>query len=369
MTTTTTVTVTEAEPVPEPAERPASSRRARLFRWMTQVQFAIYTFLLLGLLVIAYLWPRMFVVIPPGSAGVMYRTVAGGTVTDRTWSEGLHVIPPWDKMYTYNLRLQRTELHFPVLSDEGLELGVKLVVEYRPAPDMLGFLHKDIGEDYFRDLIQPEIIAHIRKIFGSRPAHEIYASVRDLLQELDQFSLIGKLDKDGDALASKPYVFVQALKLTQIELPKLVEDAIDEKYHQEQLMLAYRYRLEREEKEAERKRTEAAGIRDFNLIAGKVSPDMLRWRGIDAALDLAKSNNSQVIVFGSGGTASGPNLQLNLADAAGVTSGTEPPANPATPTPDANKPPLALTPPDHTPPPVRPTGVVPATPPTPAPTR
>src|SRR5581483_4883524 len=179
-----------------------------------------------------------------------YRTLAGGTVTDRTWSEGLHVIPPWDKMYTYDLRLQRHELHFQVLSDEGLDLGVRIVVEYRPDPDMLGFLHKDIGEDYFANLIQPEIEAHIRKVFGSRPAHEIYASVRDLLQEVSQLSLIGKLSKDGDALAAKPYVFVQALELTQIELPKLVEDAIDEKYHQEQLMLAYRYRLEREEKEA-----------------------------------------------------------------------------------------------------------------------
>lgn len=341
-----TTTVIETEPA---AERPAPSRRARVFRWMTQAQFAIYSFLLLGLLVIAYLWPRMFVVIPPGSAGVMYRTLAGGTVTDRTWSEGLHVIPPWDKLYAYDLRLQRHELAFRVLSDEGLDLGVKMVVEYRPAPDMLGFLHKDIGENYFDDLIQPEIEAHIRKVFGSRPAHEIYASVRDLLQEISQLSLIGKLDKDGEALAAKPYVFVQALELIQIELPKLVEDAIDEKYHQEQLMLAYRYKLEREEKEAERKRTEAAGIRDFNLIAGKVSPDMLRWRGIDAALELAKSNNSKVIVFGGGGGAA-PTMQLNLDD---LTAGA--------------KPPLALTPPDLAPPQVKPNGIAPVTPPAPRP--
>lgn len=318
----------DREPTPE---RPPGTRRARLFAWMTRAQFAIYTFVLLGVLVIGYLWPRIFVVIPPGSAGVMYRTLAGGTVTDRTWSEGLHVIPPWDKMYTYDLRLQRKELSFQVLSDEGLDLGVRLVVEYRPAPDMLGFLHKDIGENYFAAFIQPEIEAHIRKTFGDRPAHEIYASMRDLLQEVEQISLIGKLDRDGQALASKPYVFVQAIKLTQVELPRLVEDAIHDKYHQEQLMLAYRYKLEREEKEAERKRTEAAGIRDFNLIAGKVSPDMLKWRGIDAALELARSNNSKVIVFGGG--QGGTPLQLNLAESAGVTP---PPPGPA----DGDKPPV-----------------------------
>ena len=100
-------------------------------------------------------------------------------------------------------------------------------------------------------------------------------------------------------------MYVQELKLTSLTLPKVVEDAIVEKYREEQLMLAYRYKLEREEKEADRKRTEAAGIRDFNLIAGKVSPDMLRWRGIDAALDLAKSSNSKVIIMGSGSAGPG----------------------------------------------------------------
>lgn len=287
------------------------SRRRRIMGWLTRAQFILYSLLILVLLTIGYLWQRMFIKIDPGYEGVMYRTVSGGTVTTRTWGEGLHVIPPWDKLYIYDLRLQQRTLDFKVLSDEGLTLGVRVAVLYRPHKEMLGYLQKDIGSDYFEILIQPEIESHLRRTFGGRPAHEIYSSVRDLLQEVGQFSLLGKLDKLG-AVAASPYVHVQELELTQIELPKIVEDAIVEKYRQEQLMLAYRYKLEREEKEAERKRTEAAGIRDFNLIAGKVSPDMLRWRSIDVAGDLAKSNNSKVIVFGGGG--SGPAMQLNLGD-------------------------------------------------------
>lgn len=300
--------------------------------WLTRAQFILYTLLILCFLALGYLWPRMFIVVPAGSEGVMFRTIAGGTVTTRTWGEGLHVIPPWDKMYIYDLRLQKKTLDFEVLSDEGLNLGVQVVVQYRPNEEMLGNLQEDIGADYFESLIQPEIESHIRRTFGGRPAHEIYASVRDVLQEVGEFSLLGKLDRSGAAVTSRPYAFVQQLELTKIELPKLVEDAIVEKYHQEQLMLAYRYKLEREEKEADRKRTEAAGIRDFNLIAGKVSPDMLRWRSIDAALELAKSNNSKVIVFGGDkGGQGGLTMQLNLGDSPSsvpATDGTPPPPPP-----------------------------------------
>ena len=296
--------------------------RERLAHRLNQAQFTIYTVLIIFLLALGVLWPRVVVVVPPGHLGVMYRTVYGGTTTDRIWSEGLHIIPPWDRLTVYDVRLQQRKLDFKVLSDEGLTLGVNVVVRYHPYKEMLGYLQKEIGPDYFESLIQPEIESHIRRTFGGRPAHEVYASVRDVLQEVGQFPLIGKMEKSATGMVSHPYVYVQEIKLTQIDLPKIVENAIVEKYHQEQLMLAYKYKLEREEKEADRKRTEAAGIRDFNLIAGKVSADMLRWRSIDAALELAKSNNSKVIVLGGG--QSNLAMQLNLGDVASGSAAAEP---------------------------------------------
>lgn len=150
------------------------------------------------------------------------------------------------------------------------------------------------------------------------------------MQEIGQFPLIGRTDKTDKGTVIRPYLAVQELKLIGIELPKIVEEAILEKYHQEQFMLAYRYKLEREEKEADRKRTEAAGTRDFNAIAGKVSPDMLRWRSIDAALELAKSSNSKVILLGGGQNT--PLMQLNLGDSPGSPPVKES-APPAEPTP------------------------------------
>jgi regulator of protease activity HflC (stomatin/prohibitin superfamily) len=288
------------------------SLREHLSEWLTTAQFVLYTLLVLGLLGLGFWWQRVFIMVPPGHRGIMYRTLYGGTITDRSWGEGLHIIPPWDKMTIYDIRLLRKTLDLKVLTDEGLTLGVRVVVRYRPHENLLGQLQRDVGPEYFESLVQPEIEAHVRRTFGGRPAHEVYASMGDVLQELGQFPLIGKIEQTSNGPITHPYLEVQEIKLVEIDLPKIVEETIVEKYHQEQLMLAYKYKLEREAKEAERKRTEAAGIRDFNSIAGKVSADMLRWRSIDAALELAKSNNSKVIVLGGG--QNNPALQLNLGD-------------------------------------------------------
>jgi regulator of protease activity HflC (stomatin/prohibitin superfamily) len=307
----------ERELEPNDTEEEPSSRE-RLALWLRNAQFTVYTALVLLLLALGFLWPRVFISVPPGSSAVMYRFFDGGTVTDRVWGEGLNIIPPWDKLTTYETRMQERQLKFDVLSEEGLDLGVELSIRYRATKEMLGYLHQDIGPEYFDRLIRPEVKAHVRRTFGSRPAHEIYSSARDVLQELGKISTLGRQQDDSTAT---PYVHILELKLVDLELPDIVESAIADKYKQEQLMLEYRYRLEREAKEAERKRTEAAGIRDYNLIASKVSPDLLRWRSIDATLELAKSQNAKVVVLGGG---QGAQMLLNVDGAMGAPLAAQP---------------------------------------------
>lgn len=294
------------------------ARRARILGWLNRTQFVLYTVTVLLLLVCGFLWPHVFISIPAGSSGVTYRFFGGGTDTKNIRGEGMNIIPPWDKIFIYETRLQQKSLKFDVLSGEGLDLGVEVVVRYRPRLDMLGHLHKDIGPDYFERLVKPEVESHVRYTFGNRPAHEIYASVRDVLQELGRVPVLGRLDDVQEESAARPYVQILELKLIDVELPGVVVGAIAEKYRQQQLMLEYQFKLEREEQEAERKRTEAAGIRDYNLIASRVSPDLLRWRGVDATLELAKSQNTKVIVLGGGGGQGGVQMLMNLAEGGGL---------------------------------------------------
>jgi len=59
--------------------------------------------------------------------------------------------------------------------------------------------------------------------------------------------------------------------------------------------------LLREKQEAERRRIEAAGIADFQqIVAQGISQQLLTWKGIEATEKLAASQNSKVVVIGSG---------------------------------------------------------------------
>jgi regulator of protease activity HflC (stomatin/prohibitin superfamily) len=91
------------------------------------------------------------------------------------------------------------------------------------------------------------------------------------------------------------------LLIRSINLPEQIKGAIESKLKQEQEALAYQYRLQREQSEAERRRIEAEGIAAFNrIINASLTDQILKQRGIEATIQLAESPNAKVIVIGSG---------------------------------------------------------------------
>jgi hypothetical protein len=86
-----------------------------------------------------------------------------------------------------------------------------------------------------------------------------------------------------------------------IELPAAVVTAINRKIEQYYIAEEYRFRVAREVRESERKKIEAEGIRAFQQIVSQgISDSYLRWRGIEATLQLSQSTNSKVVIVGSG---------------------------------------------------------------------
>ena len=94
---------------------------------------------------------------------------------------------------------------------------------------------------------------------------------------------------------------MQALLIRSIKLPDQIKAAIESKLQQEQEALAYQFRLNKEKSEAERKRIEAEGIAAYNRIINESLTDkVLQQKGIDATLQLSQSNNTKVVIVGSG---------------------------------------------------------------------
>jgi regulator of protease activity HflC (stomatin/prohibitin superfamily) len=119
-------------------------------------------------------------------------------------------------------------------------------------------------------------------------------------------------------------VLLEDILITEVVLPKGIREAIANKLREAQLVQEYAYRVQRERLESERKAEEAEGIRRFQqIVAANLSPAYLRWRGIEATSELARSPNSKVVVVGNAQTGGLP-LILDTNGQSG-----EPPARPS----------------------------------------
>lgn len=93
----------------------------------------------------------------------------------------------------------------------------------------------------------------------------------------------------------------EGILLRKITLPQKVGAAIESKLEAEQQAEQMRFVLDKERQEAERKRVEAQGIADYQTIINHgLNENLLRWKGIEATRELAKSQNAKVVVIGSG---------------------------------------------------------------------
>jgi len=224
---------------------------------------------------------------------VLYRRFAGGTVTDQIFKEGFHIVFPWNKMTVYDTRIQQKGYSLSVLTVEGLKTELSLSIRYYPRRNALGILHQQVGPDYLEKVVIPEVDNTLRILVGKMTIDELYTSRGGGLQDLITRS-ISEIEKN--------YVVIEDVVLRQIILPKRVEAAIETKIEQKQLAEAYQYRIAAEKFEVERKKLEADGIYAYNkTVAQSLTPDILRWKGIQATQALAESNNAKVVVVGNGG--------------------------------------------------------------------
>lgn len=242
--------------------------------------------------IVALLWPRIFISIKPGEAGVLWLRFKGGTVVDRVYGEGFHIILPWDKMQIYDVRIQSHDEEIYVLTKNGLRVGVKMTIRYHPQYDMLGVLHQKVGPDYVQRIVLPEVEASLRAIVGSYDSSDVYTL---------QTAIVSKIINQAGNEAAHRFVRIDNVLVREIVLPTLIKEAIEKKLEQQELALAYVYRLERETQEAERRRIEAEGLKIANtILTSSITQDLLTWRGIDATKELAASPNSKIVVIGSG---------------------------------------------------------------------
>jgi len=289
---------------------PPATARSRWWRFVDRYLPSIVIYLMLVTLVAVVLFPYAAVTVPSGHVGVLWKRFGGGTVLDprQVKDEGLHLFFPWNELFLYDLRLQAITETYNAITSDGVSLSATMNIRFRLQRAAAPVLHQAIGPNYLQLLVRPGIGSLTREVMAQYTAEQVYSTARqeiqDKIRSLAQDRLSEKMmEREGE----EPYrvslsdtVILYDTLVHGIELPALVVNAINRKIEQYYISEEYKFRVERERRESERKKIEAEGIREFQRVVSQgISDSYLRWRGIEATLQLSQSTNSKVVIIGS----------------------------------------------------------------------
>jgi regulator of protease activity HflC (stomatin/prohibitin superfamily) len=215
-----------------------------------------------------------------------------GRVTGETLGEGVHFINPLKTNNELSIQTQTLKESASVPSSEGLMMNLDTSLIYHLNPEHAADVFQKIGADYENVVVESTLRSAIREATASHTANALYTGEREMVgkQIYDQVSQ--QLSQRG--------MTVENVLLRDIQLPATLKAAIEAKQQAEQESLAMNFRLQKETQEAQRKRIEAAGVRDFQqIVAQGISAQLLEWKGIEATENLAKSSNTKVVVIGN----------------------------------------------------------------------
>src|SRR5215467_10155381 len=354
---------------------PPTTTPSRCRRFVERHLPSVVIYLMVATLVAIVLYPHMVVTVPSGQVGDQRKRFGGGSGRDPRMrkNEGCNLISPWNRVFLDDLRLQSFTEPYNAISSDGVSLTATVIVRFRLQRDAVPVLHQAIGPNYERVLVQPGIGSLTRQVIAEYTAEQAYSTarqeiqdkIRNLVEERLSQKMMEHAGEEGEesyrVSMSATFILYDIL-VTGIELPAAIVAAINRKTEQYYIAEEYKFRVEREKRESERKKIEAEGIRDFQqTVSQGISESYLRWRGIEATLQLSQSTNSKVVLIGSGKdglpiilgnvdtpapaggtppsgndkstTAAGPTMPLEKTPAAALTTPAEkiPPASSSTP--------------------------------------
>jgi regulator of protease activity HflC (stomatin/prohibitin superfamily) len=229
-------------------------------------------------------------VVPAGHVGVVDLF---GRVSPRALGPGVRLVNPLARVERMSTRTQEVKEAMDVPSREGLSMQVEASVLFHLDPESAPAVYQTVGGGYQDVLLHPRFRSVARTVTAAYAAEALYTSSREEVARRIADELRTTLGPRG--------ITIEATPLRRLVLPSRLAAAIEEKLGAEQESLRMEFVLARERREAERKRIEAQGVADFQRVVSEgISPQLLRWKGIEATLKVAESQNAKVVVIGAG---------------------------------------------------------------------
>jgi regulator of protease activity HflC (stomatin/prohibitin superfamily) len=211
--------------------------------------------------------------IQPGQRGLFWHPLTEGLST-QPLKDGYYWRAPWNNVYRYDIQWHSFTEDIDALSADDLQVLIKAAIIIRPIPDELYFLAQEVGQDYYPRIVKPQFMAAVRSVVSGynmvkvpEKSAEIASKVRAVVVE----NLKGR------------HLELQNVALSDVDFPKIVLRAIEQKQAKEQEKEQKEFELTIASKDAQIARTRAKGEGDAIRIRAEGEAEGLRIRAIGQA--------------------------------------------------------------------------------------
>jgi regulator of protease activity HflC (stomatin/prohibitin superfamily) len=226
-------------------------------------------------------------VIRPGDVGIK-RTL--GKLKGKTKTQGVIFFNPFTSaIVRIPIRTVNKEIRLNLPSKEGLNVQAEISILYHIEEDKVSEIISTVGRKYEQTLILSTFRSASADVCARFFAKDMHSGQRGIIEKEIKTQMSKLLDGRG--------FVIEAVLLKSITLPQGLYAAIEAKLRAEQEAQQMTFILQREEKEADRKRIEAQGVRDAQLIIKEgITDENIKWKSLEVLKDISMSPNAKLIL-------------------------------------------------------------------------
>ncbi len=211
--------------------------------------------------------------VQPGQRGLYWRPFSEGLSTEPL-KDGFYWRAPWNDVYVYDIRWRSFTEDIDALSADDLQVLIKGAIILRPIPEEVYFLAHEVGADFYARIVKPEFMAAVRSVVSGYPMVTVPEKSTEIASKV-QAVVVEKL--------KGRHLEIQSVALADVDFPKMVLGAIEQKQAKEQQKEQKEFELTIAAKDAEIARTRAKGEGDAIRIRAEGEAEGVRIRAIGQA--------------------------------------------------------------------------------------
>ena len=226
-------------------------------------------------------------VIRPGQVGVKQRF---GKLKGDPKNQGIVLFNPFTTtIIKLPTRTVNKEVKLNLPSKEGLNVAARISILYHLKEDKAIDIINNAGKRYEDVLILSTFRSAAADVCARFYAKDMHSGKRAEIEKEIKIQMSNLLKDRGFE--------IEAVLLKSITLPQGLYSAIEAKLRAEQEAQQMDFILQREKKEAERKRIEAEGVRDAQkIIKEGITEGNIKWRSLEVLKEISTSPNAKLII-------------------------------------------------------------------------